>query len=112
LSIATMELIDNLIIVFVPGAMDAGLGSILFWGILSFALAIAAAVTVPPSSSALSYWAWRPSPRKTAAAATIPAVAAPATSRRRSRRRGGRRRSGSGRSHAGSRRWRCGSRGR
>lgn len=47
LSIATMELIDNLIVVLVPGAMDAGLGSILFWGSLSFALAIAAAVTVP-----------------------------------------------------------------
>lgn len=47
LSIATMELVDNLIMVLVPGAMEAGLGSVLFWGSLSFALAIAAAVTVP-----------------------------------------------------------------
>jgi hypothetical protein len=47
LSIATMELVDNLIMVVVPGAMESGLGSLLFWGSLSFALAIAAAVTVP-----------------------------------------------------------------
>jgi hypothetical protein len=47
LSIATMEVIDNLIVVAVPGAMDAGLGSLLFWGSLSFALAVAAVVTVP-----------------------------------------------------------------
>jgi hypothetical protein len=47
LSIATMELVDNLIMVAVPGAMEVGLGSLLFWGSLSFALAIAAAVTVP-----------------------------------------------------------------
>jgi len=47
LSIATMELVDNLIMVAVPGAMAAGLGSLLFWGSLSFALAVAAAVTVP-----------------------------------------------------------------
>lgn len=47
LSIATMEVIDNLIVVAVPGAMEAGLGSLLFWGSLSFALAVAAVVTVP-----------------------------------------------------------------
>jgi hypothetical protein len=47
LSIATMELVDNLIVLAVPGAMDSGLGSLLFWGSLSFALAVAAAVTVP-----------------------------------------------------------------
>jgi len=47
LSIATMELVDNLIMVLVPGAMESGLGSLLFWGSLSFALAVAAAVTVP-----------------------------------------------------------------
>jgi hypothetical protein len=46
-SIATMEVIDNLIVVFIPGAMDAGLGDVLFWGSLSFALAIAGAVAVP-----------------------------------------------------------------
>lgn len=47
LSIATMELVDNLIIVVVPGAMEAGLGDVLFWGALSFALAIAFVLTVP-----------------------------------------------------------------
>jgi hypothetical protein len=47
LSITTMEVVDNLIVVAVPGAMEAGLGSLLFWGSLSFALAVAAAITVP-----------------------------------------------------------------
>jgi hypothetical protein len=47
LSIATMEVVDNLIIVLVPGAMEAGLGDLLFWGTLSFALVVAGAVAVP-----------------------------------------------------------------
>jgi Domain of unknown function (DUF4396) len=47
LSIAVMELVDNAIIVVVPGAMDAGLADVLFWGSLAFALAIAAAFAVP-----------------------------------------------------------------
>jgi hypothetical protein len=47
LSIATMEVVDNAILLIVPGAMDAGLGSLLFWGSLAFALAIAFVVTVP-----------------------------------------------------------------
>jgi len=46
-SILTMEIIDNGVIVAVPGAMDAGLGSFLFWGSLAFALAVAFVVTVP-----------------------------------------------------------------
>ena len=46
-SIATMELVDNLVMVAVPGAMDSGLGSILFWGSLSFALAVAFVFAVP-----------------------------------------------------------------
>lgn len=46
-SIATMEVVDNLIVVVVPGAMEAGLGDILFWGSLAFALAIAAVFAVP-----------------------------------------------------------------
>ena len=41
LSITVMEIVDNLIIVVIPGAMDAGLGSLLFWGSLAFALAVA-----------------------------------------------------------------------
>ena len=41
LSIATMELVDNAIILAWPGAMDAGLGDLLFWGPLAIALAVA-----------------------------------------------------------------------
>ena len=47
LSIATMELVDNAIVLGLPGAMEAGLDSLLFWGSLSFALVIAGAVAVP-----------------------------------------------------------------
>lgn len=47
LSIATMELVDNAIILAVPGAMEAGLGSLLFWGSLTFALAVAGMVALP-----------------------------------------------------------------
>ncbi|HKP90245.1 MAG TPA: DUF4396 domain-containing protein [Thermoleophilaceae bacterium] len=47
LSIATMELVDNAIIVAIPGAMAAGLDSLLFWGSLAFALAVAGAFAVP-----------------------------------------------------------------
>src|SRR5215213_4730371 len=38
LSIAVMELVDNAILLIIPGAMDAGLDDVLFWGSLSFAL--------------------------------------------------------------------------
>jgi hypothetical protein len=47
LSIATMEIVDNAILLAVPGAMDAGLGSVLFWGSLAFALVIAGVVAMP-----------------------------------------------------------------
>ena len=47
LSIAVMEIVDNAIVVVVPGAMDAGLGSVLFWGSLAFALAVAGAFAFP-----------------------------------------------------------------
>jgi hypothetical protein len=47
LSIATMELVDNAIILVVPGAMDAGLGDVLFWGSLSFALFVAGFAAYP-----------------------------------------------------------------
>jgi hypothetical protein len=47
LSILTMEIVDNAILLAIPGAMDAGLTSPLFWGSLAVALAIAFAVTVP-----------------------------------------------------------------
>ena len=47
LSILTMEIVDNLIVVTIPGAMDAGLDDLLFWGSLSFALAVAFVFAVP-----------------------------------------------------------------
>lgn len=46
-SITVMEVVDNAIMVLVPGAMEAGLTSGLFWGALAMALAIAFVVTVP-----------------------------------------------------------------
>jgi hypothetical protein len=47
LSIATMEVVDNAIILAIPGAMEAGLDSLLFWGSLAFALVLAGAVAMP-----------------------------------------------------------------
>jgi hypothetical protein len=47
LSIATMEVVDNVIVVAVPGAMDAGAGDVLFWGSLAFALAVAGVFAFP-----------------------------------------------------------------
>ena len=41
-SITVMEIVDNAIMLVIPGAMDAGLGSLLFWGSLAFSLAVAA----------------------------------------------------------------------
>lgn len=46
-SIAVMELIDNSVMVGVPGALDAGLGDALFWGSLAFSLAAAFVITTP-----------------------------------------------------------------
>src|SRR4051795_11288604 len=46
-SIATMEVIDNAVVLAVPGALEAGLSTLLFWGSLSFALAIAFVAAVP-----------------------------------------------------------------
>ncbi len=47
LSIMVMEIVDNAIMLLIPGAMEAGLTSLLFWGSLAVALAIAFVVTVP-----------------------------------------------------------------
>jgi hypothetical protein len=47
LSITVMEVVDNLIILIIPGAMEAGLGSLLFWGSLAFALAVAFVAAFP-----------------------------------------------------------------
>jgi hypothetical protein len=47
LSIAVMEIVDNAILLIIPGAMEAGLGDVLFWGSLSVALVIAGAFALP-----------------------------------------------------------------
>ncbi len=46
-SIAIMEVVDNAIMLLIPGAMDAGLASPLFWGSLVFALLVAALFAFP-----------------------------------------------------------------
>lgn len=40
-SITVMEVVDNAIMLAIPGAMDAGLASARFWGSLAFALGVA-----------------------------------------------------------------------
>lgn len=40
-SITVMEIVDNAIVLVIPGAMEAGLGDLLFWSSLAFALAVA-----------------------------------------------------------------------
>ena len=47
LSIAVMEIVDNAIMLLVPGAMEAGPTSLLFWGSLAFALAVAFVAAFP-----------------------------------------------------------------
>ena len=47
LSITVMEIVDNAILLVIPGAMEAGLGDALFWGSLAVALAIAWVVAFP-----------------------------------------------------------------
>ena len=54
LSIAVMELLDNAVMVAVPGALDAGLGSVLFWASLAFSLLVAFVVTTPVNRWAIS----------------------------------------------------------
>jgi hypothetical protein len=47
LSITVMEIVDNAIMVVIPGAMDAGLDAAKFWLSLVFALLIAGAIAYP-----------------------------------------------------------------
>jgi hypothetical protein len=47
LSIAVMELADNAVILAIPGAIDAGLSSPLFWGSLAFSLVVAFCFAYP-----------------------------------------------------------------
>lgn len=46
-SIVTMEIMDNAVVLAVPGAMNAGLTNVLFWASLAVSLAVAFVVTVP-----------------------------------------------------------------
>jgi uncharacterized protein DUF4396 len=46
-SIAVMEIVDNVFILIVPGAMDAGLGDAKFWWSLAVGLAIAFVFAFP-----------------------------------------------------------------
>ena len=46
-SITVMEIVDNLIMLVIPGAMNAGLDSTLFWASLAFSLAVAAVAAFP-----------------------------------------------------------------
>jgi len=47
LSIAVMEIVDNTVMLLVPGALDAGLDEILFWASLAFSLVVAGAAAFP-----------------------------------------------------------------
>jgi len=47
LSIGVMEIVDNTIVLTIPGALDAGLGDLLFWGSLSVALVVAGFFALP-----------------------------------------------------------------
>ncbi len=47
ISIAIMEIVDNAIMLLIPGAMDAHLDNLLFWGSLAVALLVAGAVAYP-----------------------------------------------------------------
>ena len=51
LSIAVMEVVDNGVMLLIPGAMDAHLDQPLFWGALAVALAIAFVAALP-----VNYW--------------------------------------------------------
>ena len=47
ISITVMEITDNAVVLAVPGAMDAGLADLLFWGSLALSLAVAFLVALP-----------------------------------------------------------------
>ena len=54
LSITVMEVVDNVVVVAIPGAMDAGLTSLLFWGSLAFSLGVAWVAAFPVNRWLLS----------------------------------------------------------
>jgi hypothetical protein len=54
LSITVMEIVDNAVVLAVPGAMDEGIDSLLFWGSLAGGLLLAWFAAYP-----LNYWLLR-----------------------------------------------------
>ena len=54
LSITIMEIVDNAVVLMIPGAMDAGLTSLLFWGSLALSLAVAFVAALPVNRWLLS----------------------------------------------------------
>lgn len=46
-SIAVMEFVDNVVLLLIPGAMEAGLDDALFWASLAFALILAGIAAYP-----------------------------------------------------------------
>jgi Domain of unknown function (DUF4396) len=53
-SILVMEIVDNAVLLGVPGAMEAGVGTALFWVALAVALAVAFVVTLPINRALIS----------------------------------------------------------
>ena len=53
-SIVVMEVVDNAVVLLVPGAMNADLTSVLFWASLAGSLAVAFVVTVPVNRTLMS----------------------------------------------------------
>jgi hypothetical protein len=49
-----MELVDNAVVLVVPGAMDAGLDALLFWGSLALSLAVAFVAAFPVNRALLA----------------------------------------------------------
>lgn len=47
LSIAVMEVVDNLVMLVIPGAMEASLATFLFWGSLALSLLLAGIAAFP-----------------------------------------------------------------
>ena len=47
LSIATMEIVDNAVMVFIPGAMESGIVNPVFWLSLTLALSVAFVAAFP-----------------------------------------------------------------
>lgn len=53
-SITVMEVVDNAVMLAIPGAMDAGLDSVRFWGSLAVALGVAGTVAYPVNRTLLA----------------------------------------------------------